>query len=260
MNSLNIRANSLLRLGIALTLIVYFEAKAADVFYKVPFRGVEGDTSALEPLGLEQLNVPSCRYQQVYGASDFGGLPEGGIISQIIFRSDRDFGRAFTTLLPDIRISLSVTPRGPDQLSVSFSENIGIREQTVYGRGSLVLSSSGAGTPDTTIVFQNPYFYNPAEGNLLLEVLNFSQTPLPPDPRNQAGPLDAENNGFGPDTVSRVFAYDANATSGVADSIGLVTFFRITPIPEPSTAALAVLSVCIFAFWQLRRKLSAKKS
>lgn len=258
MNSLKVCRHAILCVSVLLgfSVVLAGQARAADVFYQVPPVGGDGNTHALEPFGLENLNVPSCRYQQVYSFGD--ALPGGGTITEIIFRSDRNVGHAFTTLLPDVQINMSLTPRGPDQLSTSFSENLGMREQTVHGRGRLVLSSSGPGIPDTTIVLQNPYFYNPTEGNLLLEVLNFSQTPFPPDPMNQAGPLDAENNAFGPDTVSRVFAYNANATSGIADSIGLVTFFRITPIPEPSTIALGIVSLCVLAVWRLRRKVLAK--
>lgn len=219
-------------------------SSAADLFYQSPFGASPGNTYALEPFALAQLHAPSCRYQQVYGASDFAGLPQGGTISEIIFRADEIFGRPSLSVF-DMQFILSVTPRGPDALSLNFSENKGIHERTIY-QGRLAPGS------DPRIVLQNPYPYNPAEGNLLLEILNFSQVFMPSDPQWEMGPLDAEDR-LG-DTVSRIFAYDVNAASGIADSIGLVTFFRVTPIPEPSTMALISLAAGAFGGWWLRRK------
>jgi hypothetical protein len=34
------------------------------------------------------------------------------------------------------------------------------------------------------------------------------------------------------DAVSRVYAYDVNATTGIADTLGLTTYFVVTPVPE----------------------------
>jgi hypothetical protein len=36
------------------------------------------------------------------------------------------------------------------------------------------------------------------------------------------------------DTVSRVYAHDVNAATGIADTLGLTTVFIVTPLPELS--------------------------
>lgn len=220
----------------------------------VPFAGSSG-SYAREPFALVELGVPSCRYQQVYSASAFqGALPEGGLITGIYVSSDDQFGHGFGAFL-DIQIDMAVTPRGPDQLSTVFTENIGANLTTVFPRGELevIAQGDGRGSP-VYIGFASPFFYNPVVGNLLLDVRNIAIVPDPNIPMFRVGPLDAWNNAFGEvDTVSRVFAYDVNAVSGTADSLGLTTFFVVAPVPEPSTWAFFVLGISMMAAWRCRR-------
>lgn len=234
--------------------------RGADVIVATPGIGT-GNTHALEPFALRELFIPSIRYQQVYAASEFlRDIPEGGIITELIFRSDEEVGRAFITAYPSIQINMSITSRSPDSLSFVFNENVGSQNTTVFPLGALTLGSGGAGTPNTSISLQTPYSYSPAKGNLLLDFMIFSPELPPIAPSTIAGRMDAENNGFGPDTVSRVFAYDVNATSGTADTIGLITFFRVTPIPEPPSSAIVVLGVIpllILNFSRIRFRCSA---
>lgn len=225
------------------------------IFYQVPAIG-GGNSYALEPFGMEELAVPSMRYQQVYTASAFAGLPpQGGVITEIVFAADPVFSDWWSTTLPAVEVQMSVTQRGPDSLSPVFAENIGASSVTVYQRGLLQLSGI-PGTPITRIVFQTPYLYRPADGNLLLDIRNYQQALSPIPPNQIAGPIDAENM-FG-DSVSRMFAYDVNAPSGTADSLGLVTNFRITPIPEPSTMALLFLAIGMVTAWSWRKQTNTR--
>jgi PEP-CTERM motif-containing protein len=234
-------------------------AKAAEIFIDAPGLGGPGNTSALQPFAFEQAGATSIRYQQVYSASEFRNeLPQGGFISALIFASDYETGRNFITGWPSVQIDLSVAQRGADELSSVFADNVGADALTVYPNGPLSLTGTAQGTT-SRISFQNPYFYDPAQGNLLLEIRIFSPSGFPNDPFRRAGPLEAYDNILGSDTVSRVFAYDANATSGIADSIGLLTIFVATPVPEPSTTALTVLAISVFGSWLIRRRLASKK-
>ena len=127
--------------------------------------------------------------------------------------------------------------------------------QSVHPLGPLVISSGGAGSP-VYIGFDSPFFYNPADGNLLLEILNLRPTCCPGVPQLNAGPLDAY--AVLGDPISRVYAFDANALTGAADTLGLTTFFVVTPVPEPSTWALAALGagVLVFLRWRSASKVS----
>lgn len=207
------------------------------------------NTANSMPFGLENLDVPSARYQQVYDARAFATIAgaQGGFISEIRF-STVFVDKAFGAVLPDIQISFSTTTRGPDELSEVFSENLGINTITVYGRGELPLSSRINEGFVVRIPLQTPYFYNPTQGNLLLDVSNYQdileRCPLCPVQFDAAG-----NSG---DAVSRVYSLDVTSSTGILSSLGLTTTFEITPIPEPSIWVLCVLGLGIIGLWKSR--------
>ncbi len=186
---------------------------------------VEGNSGNFNPFNK---GTNTMRYQQVYAASQFGTVPVGGAwITAIAFRADAGWG-GFATTLPAIQINLSTTAKAPDGLSVTFTNNVGANDTVVFN-GPLTLSSAATGNPrafDIVIPLTTPFFYNPAAGNLLLDV------------RNTGGGLttqfDAVNaNG---DSVSRVDGVPASATSGdPPDSLGLVTQFTLGGSTPPLT-------------------------
>ena len=223
---------------------------------------VEGNGNNTFPFGIgnDPYEVPSGtqRYQQVYSASDFAALAPGGeYITQIAFRPDATFGAAFSTTLPDIRIDLSTASASPDALSTTFANNVGADDTIVYGGATgaaLSLSSSftgPAGGPkdfDIIINLTTPFFYDPAAGNLLLDVRNFGGGSIPV--------FDAQDALF--DSVSRVytgFSGVGSATADHADSTGLVTRFT-TVVPEPGTMLLAALGGA--SLFLLRQKREAE--
>ena len=193
-------------------------------------RTVEGGTNNGYPFDLSEVGLTNQRYQQLYAASQFGG---GGLITQIIFRPDAFAGHAFTSTLPDIQIDLAYSSAPDDGLSTTYANNITAGDTIVFARGPLTLSSAftgPAGGPkdfDIIITLTTPFLYNPALGNLLLDVRNFGGgTTCSFDAVNISG-----------DGVSRVYSLTGvNATTGSTDSLGLVTGFNI--VPEPSSAAM----------------------
>src|SRR5437899_2488814 len=117
-----------------------------------------------------------------------------------------------------MQINMSTISAGPDGLSTTFATNVGANDTIVYARGTLALSSSftGAGPKDFDIhiIFTTPFLYNPAAGNLLLDVRNFG-----------AGTTTQFDAQLTPgDSISRVYSLGIAAT-GVADSDGLITQF-----------------------------------
>ena len=185
-------------------------------------------------------NPGMMRYQQVFASSQFSALVAGGeFITQIAFRPESSSnGSAFSSTLPNIQINLSTTTRNPDALSTTFSTNVGTDDTPVFGPGPLALfSAKTGGTPkdfDILIGLTTPFFYNPAAGNLLLDVRNFGG--------GRTTQFDVQLASGDP--VSRVFSPDVNASAGSGDSFGLVTRFTTTAnVPEPG--ALSLLSIGI---------------
>jgi hypothetical protein len=190
-------------------------------------RTTEGDSNNSWPFNRD--GAGSQRYQQLYVASQFGG---GGLITQLVFRPDAFAGSAFTSTLPDIQIDLAYSSAADDGLSSTYANNITAGDTIVFARGSLALSSAFTGPPngpkdfDIIITLTTPFLYNPALGNLLLDVRNFgagSTTSF-----DAVSPLG--------DGVSRVYNQNVNDPTGTLDSTGLVTGFVI--VPEPSSVAL----------------------
>jgi hypothetical protein len=199
--------------------------------------GQEGNSASSTPF-----NQTGVRFQQVYDASQFSSVV--GWIREIEFRVDAggagmDFLNA---TLSNIQISVSTTLRQPDSLSPVFADNVGLNNNIVY-LGPLTMSGRNAhfpGGPNTFesgVRFTTPFFYDPAQGNLLLDVRNYFGA--------ATSPFDAVNSPGDP--VSSLFALGADSTSGTLSTVGLVTLFVIDPVPEPSTWALVVSGLIVFA-------------
>lgn len=168
------------------------------------------------------------RVQQVYASSEFSALAPGGeYITQLAFRPDAEFGLSFNTTLPAVRIDLSTTTATPDALGSIYANNVGADNTIVYGGSTgaaLSLSSSctglTAGPKDFDIIIDlwTPFFYNPADGNLLIDVRNFVE--------NKTTAFDFQDTSG--DSVSRVSSSPGDLNSASAtyvDTGGLVTKF-----------------------------------
>jgi len=206
---------------------------------------VEANGNNAFPFNLGATQQTSQRYQQVYSKFEF---PTGSplLITRIVFRpsgmdgSNPGGGAAFSATIPNIQINLSTTLAIPDGLSQTFANNVG-SDDTVVFNGALALSSSFVGPLtgpkdfDIVINLTSPFLYNPAEGNLLLDVRNFSNT--------TTVFFDLE---FSDDSISRVFSIGngfVNSPTGQTDSAGLVTRFEFLQQPVPGPADLAVINL-----------------
>src|SRR5206468_2410783 len=177
-----------------------------------------------------------------YAASGFGGAPVQ--ISQIAFRLDGATTSDVTMFFGGTTLTLSTTPVGPDGLSTDFSFNIGSNPVTVRtGAGSFGGSPPSPGSTaafSSTFSFTTPYLYNPAQGNLLIDLRGRSGQLFSP------GAMDGQRT-FG-DSVSWVVATSELSPSGTADTFGLVTRLTVNAVPEPSTYALVLLGLGAIAF------------
>jgi hypothetical protein len=207
----------------------------------------EGDSNNVIPFGEDRSR--SRRVQQVFAASQFAALAEPGRITHLAFRPDAGVGEPFSSTIADIQINLSTTTRAPDGLSLTFADNLGADDTIVYGRGPLALSSADTGGPprtfDIVIPLQIPFLYDPTQGNLLLDVRNFSGGPTTV--------FDAES-GVG-DSVDRVFSRQGGVNDSAAlirdsFSIGLVVQFTFD-VTAPGSLVLFAAGLGLVAW---RRK------
>jgi hypothetical protein len=196
-----------------------------------------GNSASLGPFLIDH-STSSIRYQQVYSASDFAPLATqgGGTITAISFRIGQGTIYMLPVNLANVQITLSTTTKTPDNLDSTFSANIGADVRTVFGPSPLHLPFSA--TPDAfilTIPFTIPFYYDAAVGrNLLLDVSNWAGKVPGGEPIR---PTMAAQNTFG-DSVSSVYALNVNATAGTASTVGLLTQFTYTPVPEPNALVL----------------------
>ncbi|RME95044.1 MAG: hypothetical protein D6766_04300, partial [Verrucomicrobia bacterium] len=166
------------------------------------------------------------RFQFVYGAASF---PETPIeLTALSWRRDRS-AAPFTDGLALLTVRLSSTAVEPDSLSPTFAANLGPQTVTVW-EGPIVLASPAAGSPDQPAPFElrvpfvTPFTYDPAEGNLLVEVVVRATTGLPLV--DQALAAD--------DLAGRAFSLDPDAaTAEFVDTGADVLRFEFTPLTLP---------------------------
>jgi hypothetical protein len=208
----------------------------AQGFLVVPngLGNVEGNSSTVDPF-----TSSSFRFQQIYGASQF---PSGGFITQIAFRIDGANANEVEMFFGGTTLTLSTTPVAPDFLDPIFGNNLGADALTVRTGGA---SFSGfppvPGTTapfNATFSFTTPFFYNPAQGNLLVDLVGAGGQAFFP------GAMDAQS--LAGDSVSWVYSLNGSSPSGTASTLGLVTRFTINAVPEPSTWALTLVSLSVF--------------
>ncbi|MCB1098491.1 MAG: PEP-CTERM sorting domain-containing protein [Verrucomicrobiae bacterium] len=196
------------------------------------------------PDGLED------RWQQVYESRLFASQKEPFLILGMAFRPNREFGGAFSYENPDISIWLSTTPETEASLDFfGLASHVGADAVEVIRRGPLALSS--AGDPeifDVILTFDEPFFYDPAQGNLLFDVLNWQY-----DPAGAAAGTALDASRIDGDGMSRAFNFGpGDGFGGSDDSIGLITQFSIQPVPEPATPLLILAGLSALAVRRVR--------
>jgi hypothetical protein len=212
---------------------------------------VDGNSGSWVPWG-----AGPGRYQEVFAASEFSALAGvgGGWIRNLSFRLDAADVGDFQRTVRDVQINLSTTSRGPDGLSAVFAENVGPDERVVFTGNATLIMNRGPGPPASmpfgSPIFISPFLYDPSQGNLLLDVWIFSQSPV-------LLPSKLDSSRVTGDAISSVGA-PVNSASGLVDTEGLVVRFFVEPVPEPSMVALLCVGAGFgIAVWRTRRKEAA---
>ena len=196
------------------------------------FENTEGD-------GRSATSTDPARFQQVHVGELFPVLPESQRwIAAFSYRPDRSLTRTVVRLCPQYEVRLSTTHKTPEGLSSTFAENIGSDEQLVHD-GPITFSTNNTGPADgpkefdLTVKFDTPFYYDPALGNLLLELV------VPEGLRTPITDQCCENEVPPPiGWVARTGDFDLPT----ANLRGLGGGLQFTFVPEPSTEALLFMA------------------
>jgi hypothetical protein len=204
----------------------------ADVFVGAPTGpggqvGGPGWTETFFPFFLQQIQLNSMRYQQVYNASVFSNVPPESIyVTTLTFLQGYNQQGSTILTVTNMQINLSTSQRAADNLSTNFAENVAPDDTIVYGPARQDFNNVLSGS--FRISLDRPFRYNPASGNLLLDVHIF----------NGAGPVVMNLprlTAFDPatDESSRVWSTNvAAAVADGADTTGLETVIQFSPVPS----------------------------
>jgi hypothetical protein len=190
--------------------------------------GVHDDSDGCTPATCGAFPFASLEYQQVYSASAFLAQSDGA------FRIDAiELAGIFQNASVNLTISLSTTARAVGALDSSdLASNLG-PDNAVF------LNYSG---PVGPVFTGTPFYYDPAMGNLLMDIVvnSFSVGTKP-------------SVHVWEDKDSGVMSRAANmGGSGFSDLEGMVTTFEGETVPEPSSILL--LTGALLAALALRRK------
>jgi hypothetical protein len=199
---------------------------------------VEGDGAVQPP-------IAPIKLQRLYVAADFAGLPASQRwLVAFNHRGDQTQKEAVDWVFPDTEIWISTTDKTSDTLSTVFAENHGPDKTLVYD-GALTQSILGTGSPRDFadgMRFQTPFYYDPSQGNLLVERINRGGS-LP----DLSPTVDVQStSGF------TVLSGDVGAVSGTRLSRLPVTQFEF--VPEPSALVLGGVAIQTSFAWRRKKR------
>lgn len=208
----------------------YSAAAVQLVWFEVPngLMNTEGNDFSYLPFSY----LKPVRYQQVFDASQFSRIPTGGaFLTRIFWRADCSHQKSW--IVTNLQINFSTTTKSPDGLSLVFSENAGTDDTLVFGPTQYIPPAfsgcPGSFLDASEIEVTTPFFYDPARGNLLMDI---RKDGVPGSNQGLAG-LKLDAHTITNDSVSRVAAFSLQATTAeVVDTTGLVLAFQFDPTPS----------------------------
>ncbi len=210
-------------------------AAAATVRVPTVYSGTDGGANAGSSLLRSVI-----RLQEVHAASQFPSQPI--TITELRFRPSAVYGAAFSTVISNLEINISTTPRAPHGLSSAFASNIGSNTVVAFA-GTATVSSTFTGPAngpkdfDIRIPLTTPVNYDSSKGNLLIDYRNFSgsgATYLDSGAAASAGRAFAMNASAsnattvddGSEVVEIVYAVETNGVPTTTNAQGLVSLWH----------------------------------
>ena len=178
----------------------------------------------------------SVRWLQIYAASQFGALSGPSFLTKFAYRPDRILDQSGPRSLT-LRVYASTTRRSVDELSTTFAENLGTNTTLVFD-GTVNLTTGNRPGPGNTqyfdyvFPFTTPFLYDPAAGNLVLD--------LQIEGSGSAVTFDTVS---GDPAIGRVFSFGSSTATTGANLFSLVTQFTFEP-PPLATIRVSQMEVC----------------
>ena len=197
-----------------------------------------GRTKDQYPFGITSSDTAAYvgRYQQIYDSS---GFPSANVIAQLEFPSSYFLRNDQITYT--LSLGLGVTDKTPAFPGIEFASGA----ISVFSGPILMVVNGPFAVNALQIPLTTPFLYDPALGNLLLDVTIVSATGMPGQYSGGYFNVDETTT-----TMARIFSKQGSVV-GVPNE-GLVTRFIVTPVPEPTTGALLLLGTALGIPWRVR--------
>ena len=229
------RVGFALILAVALGSCVMTELRAQVIVVPNSLATNDGNASSTSVSGPR-----SVRWLEIYDASQFGALSGPSFLTQFAYRPDRTLDqsgpRSWT-----LRVYASTTSRSVAGLSTTFAQNHGTNKMLVFD-GPVTLTTRNLPGPGNTrqfdyvLPFTTPFLYDPAAGNLVLDLQIV-------DLGNDS-PATFDTVSSGDPAIGRVVGFSSStATTGTIFPNTHVTQFTFEPPPLVTIRASQV-EVC----------------
>jgi hypothetical protein len=190
-----------------------------------------GGTKNFFPFGLKDDGTAyyNGEYQQIYDADRF---PGASLITQIGFTASS--GLSAVNVTYNLSVGLGVTERTSDSPGSDFASGF----TPVFSGSTVAHITMPSDDFDFLLPLTTPFLYDPALGNLLLDINVFSATgPANLLPRLTFRVDDQQGS------MSLVFLSNGSVSAEAHN--GLITQFTVNPVPEPTTAGMLLLGAAL---------------